>query len=231
VKEAGVPGKFDLTEILKDYVKPSLKGKEIEALLGQPGSLNNDVLILMHIGTSENFSLRRWPVQRFSELANRLIDAYQTKIIFTGLSSERQLINEAKQYIENKDKSYIIDTGGQLTFKQFVSIIQMSDLVISGDTSAVHIASYFLVPVIGLYGPNTPILYGPWNQNSMYFYENLTCSPCITNYNAKINKCRNPEGIGICMQKITVNEVFRAIEEDYLKRGAKHRFAKLMNKC
>ncbi|MFH1245676.1 MAG: hypothetical protein V1662_04250, partial [Candidatus Omnitrophota bacterium] len=74
------------------------------------------------------------------------------------------------------------------------------------------------VPVVGLYGPNTPLLYGPWGANSIYFYKNLSCSPCITNYNAKINRCRHPRGEGMCMKSITPAEVFEGLKTAYFDK-------------
>ncbi len=112
-----------------------------------------------------------------------------------------------------------------------MSVVGISDLVVSSDTSTVHIASCLSVPVVGLYGPNTPVLYGPWSKNSIYFYKRLNCSPCITNYNAKINKCRNPEGQGACMKRITVDEVFAGIKENYLEKGSVFEIKKGYGKC
>jgi ADP-heptose:LPS heptosyltransferase len=121
----------------------------------------------------------------------------------------------------------VINTCGKFDFNQFISLLKLSDLVVSADTAPVHLASCLSVPIVGLYGPNTPFLYGPWGDNNIWFYKKLDCSPCITNYNAKINRCRHPEGEGACMRKISVDEVFLAIKTNFFVEFAKFRLKKL----
>jgi len=57
----------------------------------------------------------------------------------------------------------------------------------------------------------------------------LACSPCITNYNAKVSKCRHAEGQGMCMKKISVDEVYSKIKEAYFDNNARFRINKLDN--
>jgi len=97
---------------------------------------------------------------------------------------------------------------------EFISLVKIAGLVISADTAPVHIASALSIPVVAMYGPNTPDLYGPWGGKSLVFYKKLPCSPCITNYNAKMNICRHPKGRGYCMRSISAEEVFDAIKGD-----------------
>ncbi len=54
------------------------------------------------------------------------------------------------------------------------------------------------------------------------FLKKLPCSPCITNYNAKINKCWHPKAEGACMQEISVDEVLAEIETKYLGHNRKY---------
>jgi len=194
-------------------------------ILRKNGISEKDTTVIFHIGTSENFSLRRWPPEKFSELANRLLSDYEIKIVFTGMAQEDYLVKEAMSGIDKQDS--IIDTCGVFSFEDFLSLVKLSDLIISADTSPVHIASCLSVPVVGLYGPNTPILYGPWSENSISFYKNISCSPCITNYNAKMSKCAHPEGLGACMEKIGADEVFSGIKNNYFNPDAPFRIKEL----
>jgi ADP-heptose:LPS heptosyltransferase len=87
--------------------------------------------------------------------------------------------------------------------------------MISSDTAPVHIASAMGAPVVGLYGPNTPFLYGPSGDNNLVFYHQIPCSPCLTNTNRKLSKC----SFARCMDGITVGEVAAGIEMKYFGRG------------
>jgi heptosyltransferase-3 len=183
------------------------------------GVAREDTIIILHLGTSRNFEQRRWPVKYFAELANRLVDIFNVKVIYTGLPGEEFLGKEAMGHAKNKRR--IINAIGKLNLSQFISLIGVSDLIISADTAPVHIASCLSKPLVGLFGPNTPVLYGPWGEYSICFYKNLSCSPCITNYNSKINICRHPEGEGACMREISVDEVFLGIKNNYFDANAK----------
>ncbi len=170
-------------------------------------------LVVMHAGTSKNFSLRRWPSGYFANLADVLIINSNARIILTGAKEERELTNEIFGMIKNRRS--VINAAGQLTFGQFAALIKESAFTLSADTSTVHIASSLGIPIAAFYGPNTPVLYGPWNGRCISFYKNITCSPCITNFNAKINTCDNPAGEGECMKKIRVDEVFDALKKNH----------------
>lgn len=182
---------------------------------------------VMHIGTSENFRERRWSPQRYAELAVLLRDRYGFQILLTGLPDESHLIHATRQQLKSVDQVH--DLGGRLEFTDYFALIAASDLVISADTAAVHLASALQIPVVGLYGPNTPELYGPWSKNGIALYSALSCSPCITNFNGKLNTCKHPDGRGACMAALSVDAVFTAIEKTYLLPDAPHRLRKFQD--
>ena len=202
-----------------DYIKPESSftgGRDSEdkrLFYRRFGISEKDVLVILHAGTSQNFSLRRWPAEYFIRLADLLIEHLGVKIYFTGEQAEKNLVVRIMNGIPHKKD--ISNLCGKMSFLEFSDLIKRSDLVVSADTSSIHIASYFSVPVAGLYGPNTPALYGPWGEKSIFFYEKLPCSPCITNYNAKINKCAHPEGAGTCMKRLRAEDVFHGIKKHY----------------
>jgi heptosyltransferase III len=212
VKAAGV--KDGLLPEPAAFLSCKSKMPEVEKMLDSAGIKPDDILVVLHPGTSENFSLRRWPPEYFARLADKLIDSFSAKIVFTGVPREAALVKKILDNMKNKQQA--LDLSGKLDFSQLVCLIKSSSLVISADTAPVHLASCLSVPVAGLYGPNTPFLYGPWGrQKHIWFYKGLACSPCITNYNAKINKCRHPQGAGACMREIRVEEVFSGIKKNF----------------
>lgn len=183
--------------------------EQAEALVEKLGIDRSRMLIVFHIGTSSNFEERRWPPRSYARLAELLIHARDATIVLTGLREEARLAAD----FGLRPGSGIIDATSRLSFKEFFTLIRMSDLVVSADTAPVHIASALDVPVVGLYGPNTPLLYGPWGRSGLSFYKKTACSPCITNFNAKIHVCKHPEGKGACMRRIAPEEVYEKIQE------------------
>jgi len=228
---------YNLAELLQaehqEYLEPvrldinNQDRNRIEAVLGEYKIALEAIMVILHIGTSGNFILRRWPVEYFALLADKLADAFGVKVIFTGLAGEVALADSAISRMQRKDAA--VNVAGRFNLGELTAFLLLSDLVISADTAAVHLASALSVPVVGLYGPNTPLLYGPWGKNSIWFYRKQECSPCITNYNAKINKCRHPKGQGACMKEISAEEVFLGIKDAFFGRGSRFRLQKIKN--
>lgn len=222
-EQAGVQEPFTPFSTLPSVKVLKTRGRSILSNHGIPSS---SPLVILHVGTSRNFRERRWPPQRYAELAELLADRYGFRIILTGLPEEAHLTR--RTLLQMKSAGMMAyDLGGQLSFSDYFALITVADLVISADTSAIHMASAVNTPVVGLYGPNTPRLYGPWGENGLSLYADFACSPCITNYNAKDNICRHADGRGACMKALSVDAAFKAIEEHYLLREAPWRLNKL----
>jgi len=195
-------------------------------ILDKLGIRPERVVIVMHVGTSDNFKERRWPAASYATLANLLIEHQDVQIVMTGLREEGELAAEIRGMIRAA-APVVLDAVGALNFNEYRLLLQMCDLIISADTAPVHLASAAGTPVVGLYGPNTPHLYGPWGGNSIAFYHQLDCSPCITNFNAKIHTCRHPEGRGACMKRISPEEVYTKVVDRYFEQNSIHRLKKL----
>ncbi|MBI3946141.1 MAG: glycosyltransferase family 9 protein [Armatimonadetes bacterium] len=159
--------------------------------------------VAVHVGTGENAPVRRWPPARFAELADRLIGEYGVQVVFTGSPGEARLVAETIAAMRRP----AISAAGRLSLPQLAALIARCALVVAGDTGPLHLAAAMQVPAVGLYGPNTPDLYGPWGAGHTVVYHPLPCSPCISNLNDKLTRCPH----GRCIQSITVAEVLDAI--------------------
>jgi heptosyltransferase-3 len=169
--------------------------------------------VIFHVGTSDNFRERRWPAAGYAALADRMAERADLRIVLTGLAEEGFIAAEIAGLVRARDR--LVDASGRISFPEYFDLIRSSKLVVSADTAAVHIASALGVPVVGLYGPNTPQLYGPWGEGGVAVYGRLSCSPCITNFNAKTHNCRHPGGKGACMRSMDAQDVYRSIEEHF----------------
>ena len=55
-----------------------------------------------------------------------------------------------------------IDLRGKLGLEQVAHLVKSADLVVSNDSAPLHLASALARPVLGLFGPTDPLLYGPY---------------------------------------------------------------------
>lgn len=158
-------------------------------------------LVVLHPGSGDNFPGRRWPTRRFGLVARRLHDE-GAAIAVTGGRGEAALAREVAEAAERP----VWDLAGRLDLKELVALLARASVLVSNDSGPVHVASALGVPVLGLFGPNSPALYGPLSAGSVSFYDAPPCSPCITNFNYKTSRCRNP----VCIAAIEVEEVLSA---------------------
>ena len=178
--------------------------------LAQEFITDKEILVGIHAGSGINFTGRRWPLDSFTRLADKLARLNYTRVIFTGNKKEAALVRKIINNLE--DKSRIIDTSGKFNIAELAFLISMCKVFVSNDTAPVHIAAAMGTSVVGLYGPNNPDIYGPYSDNKLVFYKDFPCSPCITNLNAKISFCLHNK----CMRDIGVEEVYDGIVNNYL---------------
>lgn len=77
-------------------------------------------------------------------------------------------------------------------------------LLITNDGGPGHFAAMTPIPAIILYGPETPLLYGPLSSNSFSFFVPLSCSPCLSAYNHRNSPC---DGDNVCLKRISPQDV------------------------
>jgi ADP-heptose:LPS heptosyltransferase len=80
--------------------------------------------------------------------------------------------------------------------------------MVTNDSGPAHFAAAAGLPTIVLFGPETPKLYQPLG-NSRAIYAGLACSPCVSAHNHRKTACTD----NVCMQAITVEEVYAAVAD------------------
>jgi len=162
--------------------------------------------ILLFPGGANNIMneqyLRRWDINSYKELAQRLIiDGYQ--VVVSGAKSD-VWINE---YFDKKVLNFV----GKTDLLQTISLIKESDLVVTHDSGPLHLSLCLAKKTtISLFGPVLAEARIPLDEpNAIIVKPNITlnCMPCYDGKN--FAKCEN----NICMQNITVDEVFTKIKE------------------
>ena len=173
-------------------------------------------LVGVHVGSGPNFyevPLKRWPTQSFARLCDALVERHGARIVFTGKGNgERALIRETTALMHHP----AIDTCDRLSVGELLALLRVCHLVVSNDTSVMHLAAALKTPVAALFGPTNPLQYGPGNDEDLVFYKDLFCSPCLTNYNLKVSYCSDP----VCIRTISVEEALAGIEKRFLSDDA-----------
>jgi ADP-heptose:LPS heptosyltransferase len=113
---------------------------------------------VLHCGAKSR--ARQWPPARFAELARRLTTAGH-RVVVTGASNEAPI---AALIARESGTRSCTDLG----LLELAALIAHARLVVSGDTGVAHLASAYATPSVTLFGPVSPMVWGPpdeqWHQ-------------------------------------------------------------------
>jgi ADP-heptose:LPS heptosyltransferase len=93
---------------------------------------------------------RRWPEERFAELGKLVFSQLDMKIILAGGPAEIDLC----QRIADSFPAIFENRAGKTSLPQLLNLIASSDLLVSNDTSAIHMGAQCGIPSICIYKGN-----------------------------------------------------------------------------
>lgn len=104
---------------------------------------------------------KQWPLPHYAELARALAgDGLQ--VLLSGGPSEpdRRAVAEVAALA---DRPQVLPMAGRLDFPQLATLLRGAALYVGPDTSVTHLAAACGVPVVALFGPIDPRVWGPWS--------------------------------------------------------------------
>ncbi|MFH0840350.1 MAG: lipopolysaccharide heptosyltransferase II [Candidatus Omnitrophota bacterium] len=173
--------------------------KKAEALLRPLGINTNERFVVLNPGG--NWDPKRWPVEHFSLLGDRLTEKYGVKIVISGGRKDEKLAEEISKAMRHKT----ISLCGRTTIREMAAIFERARLVISGDSGPMHISVSTGASTIAIFGPTDPGITGPYGgDNYAMIQKDIGCSvPCYD------MTCRENR----CMAAITPDDIMDIIEK------------------
>lgn len=154
------------------------------------------------ISPGSKWPTKRWTAKGFFEVASELSEHF--KVVFIGSNEDRDFMDEILSY---GDLNHI-DLIGKTNLRESFSIIKHAKLLISNDSSPVHMAVAFGTPVIDIYGPTVREFgFYPYRNGVVVEMEGLSCRPCGLHGH---KKC--PLGTHECMERIDPDRVLKEVE-------------------
>lgn len=182
-----------LKEENKNYIEQILKQSLIET---------KDRIVVMHPGAS--CISKRWPLENFSELGDRLIRDFSVKLIIVSSPEQKELANK----VCTNMKEGALNLAGMTSIGQLASLIKRASLFISNDSGPVHIASSVDTPVISIFGRKQPGLspkrWGPVGFKDRFLHRDVGCIVCLA------HNCQKEFA---CIRKISVDDVINISKE------------------
>ena len=194
-----------------DFSELGLKKPDVEEMQSVYRKLElkeGSSIVVINPNASSLSYLRRWPPDYFASLTSKLAQKYpKYSFVFVGSKNEFEFV---QQIVEQIKSPGIINSAGLFSISEYCALLNKANLIITNDSLPVHIASAYKTNVVVFFGPETPRFYGPLNPNSLSFFEDIPCSPCLIAFNNKAESyCQD----NICLQKITPEKAFLQIEQ------------------
>jgi len=147
---------------------------------------------------------KRWPLQRFAELADRLVETYGAKILLIGGPEDKSL----SQTIQSRMTNTVLDFTGDLTPAQSAALFAKSHLVITNDGGPLHMAVAAGARTLSIFGPVDERVYGPYPAaGHVCVSTKIPCRPCYHRF--RVAQCAHCS----CLQELPVEEVFQRVKD------------------
>ena len=145
---------------------------------------------------------RTYPVKKWVELGNKLQEKYNGTIILNGAIEDKEILSPLNT-IKNS-----INYIGELSLINSCAVIGESDIMLSGDSGPLHIATALGVKSIGLYGSMNEKRTGCYSSG-INIVSKKSCVPCNRRKCKYLKKSK--EIYAPCMEEININTIVEKI--------------------
>jgi heptosyltransferase-2 len=86
-----------------------------------------------------------------------------------------------------------------------MAVLARCTAFVGNDSGIMHLAAATGIPLVAIFGPTSPVRFGPWGINSRIVYSHLPCSPC---HQRLFTECEpSPDGRPRCIDEIPATAV------------------------
>ncbi|MFH1191046.1 MAG: glycosyltransferase family 9 protein, partial [Candidatus Omnitrophota bacterium] len=167
----------------------------------------NDLVIGIAPGAGGSWgkdaAYKHWPVLKFAQVADRLIDELKAKVVILGDESERKIAEVMVHAMRNKP----IDLTNKTGLEILPGIIKNCNLLISNDGGPMHMAVALGVKSVSVFGPVNEKVYGPFPLSSghVVLKWDMVCRPCYKHFRLPV--CDQDKQ---CLKQVSVEAVLDA---------------------
>ena len=168
--------------------------------------LNNKLVVGINPGAGKRWKMKRWTASGYLEIINKL-HSRGAKVILLGGPEEESIIRKMLK----KSRGKAISAGTNNSIPDFFAFINLCDMVITGDTMALHAALGLKKKAVAIFGPTSE------PEIEMYGLGPKVVSglPCVCCYRQTCDK--KPD----CMNSIKPGILWHVIEKSLPARPEK----------
>jgi ADP-heptose:LPS heptosyltransferase len=158
-------------------------------------------LLLLNPNAGDLLPQRRWPTEHYQALVHKALATWPT--LYVAVMGGPGDSRGTAEFVASVGNRRCGDIGGRFPIADLPALFSLGALLVSNDSGPAHFAAISPLPVIALFGPESPERYRPLG-NVTALSAGLTCSPCIHAANQRHSDCRDNR----CMKAISVEQVF-----------------------
>lgn len=143
-----------------------------DTLIAREGVQEGRPFVAFAVGA--NWPNKRWPVEHFAALADRLYHAHYVPVLVGGGRLDETLAEDILRASEIPPVNLV----GRTNLKQLAHVFTRAALVLGGDTGPVHLAAGLRVPTVMLMGPTDANRNGPYGQLQNAIEVDRPCRGC-----------------------------------------------------
>ncbi len=144
----------------------------VENIFKENSIAQHDKIVIIAPGARS--STKRWPKEKFAQLAERIIGELAAKVILVGDRADAFIT----KYIGEQSSHSLLDLAGKTTISQLGALLRKASLLITNDSAVLHLASYLDLPIVAIFGPTSDKKYGPWSGVWATVKKEIFCRPC-----------------------------------------------------
>jgi heptosyltransferase-2 len=146
----------------------------------------------LNTGAGGRWPLKRWTEDGFLGLTRALSMSGAAVLLLGGpeeVERNRRLVKEARR--SNEKGAPIVDTGCDNTLRQFAAVVDLCDVVVTGDTLAMHVATALGKQVVAIFGPTSSVEIDLFGRGEKLTSKTMDCLVCYKNHCELDPNCMN----------------------------------------
>jgi lipopolysaccharide heptosyltransferase II len=147
-----VPTTDDHARAAELWQQAGLRGSRVAAVF--PGGGRNPGMVL---------DAKRWPPARYAALADRLHADHGLAVVLAGSDDDRPVTATVQRLMH----APAVDLAGRTGFGTLGAIFARCALFAGNDCGPMHLAAALGTPVLAIFGPTDPAVYGPLSPRSV----------------------------------------------------------------
>ena len=147
-----VPTKDDHARADELWHQAGLRGARVAAVF--PGGGRNPGMVL---------DAKRWPPARYAALADTLHADHRLAVVLAGSEDDRPVTAAVRCLM----RAPAVDMAGLASFGVLGALFARCALFAGNDCGPMHLAAAVGTPVLAIFGPTDPAIYGPFSTRAV----------------------------------------------------------------